>query len=98
MMNGEQGLRLPPLFNLFTDLLFTIPPFRGTMEERMIRFITALRAGGVRISLAESADAFRAVDSLGVQEREFFRLSLRSTLVKDAIQPACFRRTLPTLL
>ncbi len=54
------------------------------MEERMIRFITALRAGGVRISLAESADAFNAVDLMGVQERDLFRLGLRSTLVKDA--------------
>ena len=54
------------------------------MEERMIRFITALRAGGVRISLAESEDAFRAVAHLGVQDRDAFRLSLRATLVKDA--------------
>ena len=54
------------------------------MEERMIRFITALRAGGVRISLAESADAFNAVNLMGVQERDLFRLGLRSTLVKDA--------------
>ncbi|MBW7886395.1 MAG: VWA domain-containing protein [Caldilineaceae bacterium] len=50
----------------------------------MIRFIAALRAGGVRISLAESADAFNAVDVLGVQDRAAFRLSLRATLVKDA--------------
>lgn len=54
------------------------------MEDRMIRFIAALRAGGVRVSLAESADAFRAVDNLGVQNRNAFRLSLRATLVKDA--------------
>ena len=54
------------------------------MEDRIVRFIAALRAGGVRISLAESADAFGAVDVLGVQERDFFRLSLRATLVKDA--------------
>ena len=54
------------------------------MEDRMIQFIAALRAGGVRISLAESADAFNAVDRLGVQQREDFRLSLRATLVKDA--------------
>jgi uncharacterized protein with von Willebrand factor type A (vWA) domain len=65
------------------------------MEERMVRFITALRAGGVRISLAESADAFRAVDSLGVQEREFFRLSLRSTLVKDASSLGVFDEIFP---
>lgn len=54
------------------------------MDERMIRFISALRASGVRISLAESADAFQAVDKIGVQDREQFRLSLRATLVKDA--------------
>jgi uncharacterized protein with von Willebrand factor type A (vWA) domain len=54
------------------------------MEDRMIQFIAALRAGGVRISLAESADAFTAVDRLGIQAREQFRLSLRATLVKDA--------------
>ena len=54
------------------------------MEDRIVRFIAALRAGGVRISLAESADAFGAVDMMGVQERDFFRLSLRATLVKDA--------------
>ena len=53
------------------------------MEDRMIRFIAALRAGGVRVSLAESADAFYAVDHLGVQDREAFRLSLRATLVKE---------------
>jgi len=54
------------------------------MDERMIRFISALRASGVRISLAESADAFQAVDRIGVQDREQFRLSLRATLIKDA--------------
>ena len=54
------------------------------MEDRLIRFIAALRAGGMRISLAESADAFRAVEDLGIQNREAFRLSLRATLVKDA--------------
>lgn len=53
------------------------------MEERIIQFINALRNKGVRISLAESADAFHAVDHLGAQQRENFRLSLRSTLIKD---------------
>ena len=53
------------------------------MDDRIIRFISALRAGGVRVSMAESADAFKAVEEMGVQEREAFRLSLRATLVKD---------------
>jgi len=54
------------------------------MEERIIKFISALRAANIRVSLAESADAFRAVDQLGVRDREAFRLSLQATLVKDA--------------
>jgi len=65
------------------------------MDKRMIRFISALRAGGVRISLAESADAFQAVDRLGVQEREHFRLSLRATLVKDASSLPTFDELFP---
>jgi uncharacterized protein with von Willebrand factor type A (vWA) domain len=65
------------------------------MDERMIRFISALRAGGVRISLAESADAFQAVDMLGVEERERFRLSLRATLVKDAASLPTFDELFP---
>jgi uncharacterized protein with von Willebrand factor type A (vWA) domain len=65
------------------------------MEERMIRFITALRAGGVRISLAESADAFTAVELMGVQERDLFRLGLRSTLVKDASALPVFDELFP---
>jgi len=53
------------------------------MEERIIQFINALRNKGVRVSLAESADAFYAIDHLGSQQRENFRLSLRATLIKD---------------
>jgi len=65
------------------------------MEERIIRFITALRAGGVRVSLAESADAFAAVDQLGIQERDRFRLSLRATLVKDHASLPVFDELFP---
>lgn len=65
------------------------------MEERMVKFIAALRSAGVRISLAESADAFLAVDELGVQNRENFRLSLRSTLVKDATNLPVFEELFP---
>lgn len=54
------------------------------MEERIARFIAALRAAGVRVSLAESQDAWRAVEYTGVTSRETFRLALRSTLIKDA--------------
>ncbi len=65
------------------------------MEERILKFISALRAGGVRVSLAESADAFTAVDRLGVTDRETFKLSLRSTLVKEASGLSVFDELFP---
>lgn len=65
------------------------------MEDRILRFISALRSSGVRISLAESADAFKAVESLGVREREAFRLSLQATLVKEANDLSVFAELFP---
>ncbi len=53
------------------------------MEERIIKFIAALRVRGIRVSLAESIDAFNAINQLGIHARETFRLSLRATLIKD---------------
>lgn len=65
------------------------------MEERIVKFIAALRSGGVRVSLAESADAFRAVENLGIQDRDAFRLSLRATLVKEAPDLGTFEELFP---
>ncbi len=65
------------------------------MEQRLIDFITGLRAGGVRISLAESADAWRAVQLMGVQDREHFRQVLAATLVKDPADIPIFERLFP---
>jgi hypothetical protein len=65
------------------------------MEERIVKFIAALRAAGVRISLAESQDAFQAIQHLGIKDREMFRLSLQSTLVKDANNLPVFDELFP---
>jgi uncharacterized protein with von Willebrand factor type A (vWA) domain len=54
------------------------------MDKRLVEFIRTLRAAGVRISVAESYDALRAVDQVGVFEREIFQSALRTTLVKEA--------------
>src|SRR5512136_2054141 len=50
---------------------------------------------GVRISLAESQDAFYAIDHLGLEDREVFRVSLKSTLVKEAKDGPTFDRLFP---
>jgi hypothetical protein len=65
------------------------------MESRILQLISALRASGVRVSLAESAEAFSAVDIMGIQDREEFRLSLRATLIKDLKDIPVFDKLFP---
>src|SRR5512143_28038 len=65
------------------------------METRILKLISALRVAGVRVSLAESAEAFSAVDLMGVADREHFRISLRSTLIKEAQDLPIFDRLFP---
>lgn len=66
------------------------------MDDRLIDFIAALRAAGVRISVAESADALRAIAAAGIADRELFRLALRATLVKDAKDRDSFDELFPS--
>ncbi len=54
------------------------------MDKRMVDFIRALRAAGVRISLAESIDAMNGVDEIGVNDRDFFHAAMKTTLVKES--------------
>lgn len=65
------------------------------MEERIAKFIAALRASGVRVSLAESQDAWQALTHTGVLDRETFRLGLRSTLIKDVFSFDTFEELFP---
>ena len=53
------------------------------MQQRMIEFIRALRAAGVRISLAESQDAMFGVDHAGAHDAATFKSALKASLVKD---------------
>lgn len=54
------------------------------MDKRIIDFIRALRASGVRVSLAESQDALYGVESLGIENPAIFKATMKSTLVKDS--------------
>ena len=65
------------------------------MDEQVVKFIQALRSSDVRVSLAESIDAFNAIDSLGISNRDAFRYSLRSTLVKDEKDIQVFEKLFP---
>jgi len=52
------------------------------MEERIVEFATVLRRNGIRVSLSENMDAFRALELLGIGNPLLFRNALRTTLVK----------------
>lgn len=65
------------------------------MDDRVVEFIRGLRAAGVRVSLAESMDAMRAIEAMGVSDKELFSQSLRATLIKDSEDFNAFRELFP---
>ncbi len=52
------------------------------MQQKIVEFTNLLRKSGVRVSLAESIDAFMALDELSLGDRELFKDALRTTMVK----------------
>lgn len=60
------------------------------MEQTLARFITALRNAEVRISTAETLDAFEAMDLVGYQDRALMKRSLSLVLPKTADEKAAF--------
>ncbi len=52
------------------------------MTPRLVDFIRLLRAQGLPLSVAEGLDALHSVGTVGVQDRDLLRLTLRTTLVK----------------
>ncbi|MDE2852820.1 MAG: VWA domain-containing protein [Chloroflexota bacterium] len=65
------------------------------MQKRMIDFIRALRAAGVRISLAESQDAMFGVDETGVRHADTFKSTMKATLVKNQRDQPVFEYFFP---
>ncbi|HSQ19692.1 MAG TPA: VWA domain-containing protein [Blastocatellia bacterium] len=54
------------------------------MDDHIVEFANVLRRNGVRVSLSENMDAFRALALVGVSDGTLFRNALRATLVKRA--------------
>jgi len=54
------------------------------MEARVIEFANILRRNGIRVSLSENMDAFRALGLVGIADPSLFRNALRTTLIKRA--------------
>ena len=65
------------------------------MDQRITEFIAGLRAAGVRVSVAETADALRAIDQTGIDDKRFFRLALQASLIKEPNDFEAFQRLFP---
>ncbi|MDJ0788684.1 MAG: VWA domain-containing protein [Myxococcota bacterium] len=52
------------------------------MQQKIVEFTNLLRKSGLRVSVAESIDAFAALDELSIDDREIFQDALRTTMVK----------------
>src|SRR5260221_4514611 len=65
------------------------------MDKRIVEFMRTLGAAGVRISVAESADAMDAIDEIGLFDRDSFRSALKATLVKENADGPTFEHFFP---
>lgn len=65
------------------------------MEKRLLEFIAGMRLAGVRISVAESEDAFRAVQCIDISDPVDFVDALRLTLIKRAADEPVFDELFP---
>jgi hypothetical protein len=65
------------------------------VDDRIVQFIAGLRAAGIRISLAESQDALRATEHMGVLQRNAFKSALRATLIKEYKDELVFEQLFP---
>lgn len=66
-------------------------PAAGTgVAERLTGFVGALRAHGMRIGTGETVDAARAVEALGLADRELLREGLAATLLHGSGGRAVF--------
>ncbi|MGH7831307.1 MAG: hypothetical protein ACREP8_14145, partial [Candidatus Binatia bacterium] len=62
------------------------------MDDRIIEFSNILRRNGIRVSLSETMDAFRATGLLGIGNGVMFKDGLRSALIKRSADGKIFDR------
>jgi len=60
------------------------------LQQKLIDFTNLLRKSGVRVSVAETLDAFAALDEVSIGDREVFKDALRTTMVKRGDDIAAF--------
>ena len=62
------------------------------MDAKLVDFVQLLRRNGIRVSLSETMDAFRALATVGIGDRDAVRAALRAAMVKRAVDLEGFER------
>src|SRR5206468_435388 len=62
------------------------------MDAKLVEFSNLLRQNGLRVSLTESMDMLRALDVVGLPDRETVRAALRTTMVKRTVDLPTFEQ------
>ena len=65
------------------------------MDQRITEFVRGLRAAGVRVSVAEAAEAAAAARAVGLADRQAFRRALSASTVKARGDQAAFEALFP---
>ncbi len=60
------------------------------MDAKIIEFIELLRQNGVRVSLSETTDSFRALSLVALADRQAVKAALRATLAKRSVDLPTF--------
>lgn len=62
------------------------------MDAKLVAFAGLLRQNGIRVSLSETMEAFRALSLVGLDDRETVRAALRTAVVKRGVDVPSFER------
>ena len=60
------------------------------MDDKVIAFATLLRQNGLRVSVAEDMDGFRALQCIGLSDRAACKDALRATIIKRGVDVPVF--------
>jgi uncharacterized protein with von Willebrand factor type A (vWA) domain len=60
------------------------------MDRKIVAFTALLRQNGVRVSMSEHMDGFRAVELLGLGDRRAFKDALRAAIIKREVDGPTF--------
>jgi len=60
------------------------------VDAKLVEFCHALRENGIRVSVSEVLDGLRAVERIGIHDRDTVRATLRATTVKRGVDVPVF--------